>query len=500
MIERLRGRLSRGDSPRFWVIGDVMLDRYYMGSVDRVSPEAPVPVMLLDRIEDKLGGAGNVAQNILALGGRVALAGRVGADEPAERLRALLARAGVLASGLAEDPSAVTTVKLRVLAGAQQLVRIDHERPEPPGSGMLDALLDGLARDLPQPDFVLLSDYAKGVVTCELIERLRRLLPAVPIAVDPKARDYSKYRGADLVTPNEHEAALAAGISVRDDASLLAAAERLSALVPGAAVLITRGPRGMSLLLPPEAARRSTGGAAEPPATSDRRFLDAPAHARHVFDVTGAGDTALAALAVSWASGLSWAERLHVANIAAGIKVGKIGAVPVFLSELLAALAQGACGAKLIERRLLEGLRRSATANGQRLVFTNGCFDVLHVGHLTLLEHARRMGDLLLVGINSDASVRRLKGASRPVHPAAERAALLSGFSCVDFVTIFDEDTPREAILACRPDVLVKGGDYSEATIVGAREVRGWGGQVEVVPLVAGRSSTRLIERGPEER
>jgi D-beta-D-heptose 7-phosphate kinase/D-beta-D-heptose 1-phosphate adenosyltransferase len=497
MLERVRKQLSRGAAPRIWVIGDVMLDRYFLGSVERVSPEAPVPVLLLERSEDKSGGAANVAQNILALGGQAALGGRLGSDEPASCLRQLLRSAGVPTSGLVSEPGAVTTVKQRALAGAQQLLRIDHERSHPLQPATIESLLDGLAADLPQPDLVLLSDYAKGVVSRELLARLRQRLPAVPIFVDPKGRDYTKYVGANLLTPNEAEAALASGVAVRDEPSLLAAAERLAAQVPGAAILVTRSARGMSLLLPTALAERRLDGdqAAERPGGDAARLLSAPAQARRVFDVTGAGDTALAALAVGWGSGLLWPEILHLANVAAGIKVGKVGAVPVYLSEVLAALAHEQPSVKLIERGQLSGLRQSATANGQRLVFTNGCFDILHVGHLRLLEQSRRLGDLLVVAINSDESVRRLKGQARPVNPVDDRASLLSGLECVDFVTVFAEDTPLETILGCRPDVLVKGGDYSEQTIVGAAEVKSWGGRVEVIPLIAGRSSTRLIER-----
>lgn len=481
MLDRLRSRLSANPLPRIWVIGDVMLDRYYIGSVTRVSPEAPVPVLLLERTEDKLGGVANVAQNLLALGAQSALGGRVGADEPAGIVRDLLASAGVRASGLIEKCGAITTVKQRALAGAQQLLRIDKERVEPFDGDAIEALLDGLEADLAEPDLVLLSDYAKGVVSADLLQRLRRRLPTVPVFVDPKGRDYEKYRGCNLITPNELEAQVASGISIRDDDSLRKAAKALHRVLPGTSILITRGARGMSFL---DTAR-----------DGEADLIFAPAQARRVFDVTGAGDTALAALAVGWVTGLNWPEILQIANAAAGIKVGKIGAVPVALSELLATLANEAPSVKFVEGCELSRLRRTTSSNGQRLIFTNGCFDVLHIGHLRLLEQARRMGDLLLVAINSDESVRRLKGPSRPINSAAERAALLAGLECVDLVTIFDEDTPHETILACRPDVLVKGGDYTEQSIVGAQEVRGWGGCVAIIPLVAGRSSSRLIER-----
>jgi D-beta-D-heptose 7-phosphate kinase/D-beta-D-heptose 1-phosphate adenosyltransferase len=486
MSPHLFSEQLRNAKPRIWVLGDVMLDRYLVGHVERVSPEAPVPVLALLRIEDKAGGAANVAQNLIALGAEVALAGRVGDDEAASALRGVLSKAGVRTAGLLREPGAVTTVKQRALAGQQQLLRIDSERTNPIGADTQSACLTALAQELPGPQLIILSDYGKGVVTRALVEELLRLYPQTPIFVDPKGRDYSKYRGVFLITPNELEASLAAGLPISDSASLLAASERLGDQLPGTAILVTQGARGMSLRLP--ASAQGSAGPASKPGT----LIHSPAQARQVFDVTGAGDTALAALAVSWAAGLRWSEMLQVANVAAGIKVGQVGAVPVALSEIIAALHEHE--GKILGRGQLAELRQRLAQAGERLVFTNGCFDVLHIGHLRLLERSRQLGDRLLVAVNSDDSVRRLKGPSRPLNREADRAAMLAALDCVDFVTVFEEDTPKEAILKCRPDVLVKGGDYTLDTVVGAAEVQGWGGQVELIPLVAGQSSTRLIE------
>jgi len=486
MSPHLFSEQLRNAKPRIWVLGDVMLDRYLVGHVERVSPEAPVPVLALLRIEDKAGGAANVAQNLIALGAEVALAGRVGDDEAASALQGVLSKAGVRTAGLLREPGAVTTVKQRALAGQQQLLRIDSERTNPIGADTQSACLTALAQELPAPQLIILSDYGKGVVTRALVEELLRLYPQTPIFVDPKGRDYSKYRGVFLITPNEQEASLAAGLPISDSASLLAASERLGDQLPGTAILVTQGARGMSLRLP-ASAQGSAGPASKPAA-----LIHSPAQARQVFDVTGAGDTALAALAVSWAAGLRWSEMLQVANVAAGIKVGQVGAVPVALSEIIAALHEHE--GKILGRGQLAELRQRLAQAGERLVFTNGCFDVLHIGHLRLLERSRQLGDRLLVAVNSDDSVRRLKGPSRPLNREADRAAMLAALDCVDFVTVFEEDTPKEAILKCRPDVLVKGGDYTLDTVVGAAEVQGWGGQVELIPLVAGQSSTRLIE------
>lgn len=476
MLEHLRNSPAR--PPRLWVVGDVMLDRYLVGSVDRVSPEAPVPVLLHSSTQDRLGGAANVAINLGALGGVAALGGVLGRDAAGDCVLALLAAAQVRTGGLLRLERAQTTTKQRALCGAQQLLRIDSEQRVQLTGAEIEQMLAGLWAELPEPDVILVSDYAKGVVSRDFMQQLLQRAGATPVFVDPKGRDYAPYVGATVITPNEREAALAAGIEIRDEVTLHAAALRLREQLPGTAILITRGAKGMSLL------------AADSPA-----LLHSPAQARRVFDVTGAGDTALAALSLMRAFGLSWPDALHIANVAAGIAVSKIGTSPVYRSELLSALAHEETSVKLIERAGLAELRQTTLQLGQRLVFTNGCFDILHVGHLRLLEKARQLGDVLVVAVNSDASVKRLKGDSRPINPQKERAALLAGLECVDFVTIFDEDTPLLAILACQPDVLVKGGDYSEATIVGAPEVRARGGRVEVVPLVAGRSTTGVLQR-----
>ncbi len=476
MMEQLRNQLTRGIPPRLWVIGDVMLDRYLNGSVERVSPEAPVPVLLLGGTQDRAGGAANVAQNIVALGGQVALGGALGQDEGGNALLRLLSAQEIGVSGMLRRAAGITTVKLRALAGSQQLLRIDQEQPTSLSASEITALLDGLAADLPGPDIVVVSDYSKGLISPELLAHLRSRVAGTPIFVDPKGRDYSRYKGVALITPNEREAALASGIEIRDEDSLRAAATRLSQLLPGTEILITRSARGMSLL-------RRNGD-----------LHHAPAQARRVFDVTGAGDTALATLAVVRAHKIDWPDALHVANVAAGIAVSKIGAVPVHFTELLSVLAHEQSGIKLIERRGLPELRKTLNMFERRLVFTNGCFDLLHVGHLRLLQEARALGDALIVAVNSDASVRRLKGAKRPVTRQEERAALLAGLEAVDYVTIFEEDTPLQTVLACRPDILVKGGDYTPETIVGRAEVESWGGRVATIPLVEGRSTTKILE------
>jgi D-beta-D-heptose 7-phosphate kinase/D-beta-D-heptose 1-phosphate adenosyltransferase len=475
MLESLREKMS-APPPKIWVIGDIMLDRYLLGTVGRVSPEAPVPVLLLSETSSRLGGAANVAQNIVALGGQVALGGLSGSDAAGDELQTLLAEAQVGCRGVVRSPSAVTTVKQRALASGQQLLRIDREQPRACVSDEVVRIVAGLAQDLSDPDVIVLSDYNKGVITTELIAQLRMRHPNVPIFVDPKVRDVSRYTGVQLIKPNEREAALASGVEIRDEASLRQALLRIQMQLPGTRILITRGAQGMALL------------------GEDGQLVQAPAQARRVFDVTGAGDVAIATLAMARAWELDWPDALRVANAASGIAVGKIGAAPVYAAELASALSRDQFGLKLLRRSALPELRRTASALGQRIVFTNGCFDLLHIGHLRLLEEARAMGDLLVVAVNDDASVRRLKGKDRPINCEQDRAALLAGLEAVDFVTVFEEDTPLETVLALRPDVLVKGGDYTLEQIVGADEVLGWGGRVNIVPFVIGRSTTRIIE------
>jgi D-beta-D-heptose 7-phosphate kinase/D-beta-D-heptose 1-phosphate adenosyltransferase len=473
-LDELRQRWAERP-PRLWVVGDVMLDRYVLGAVDRVSPEAPVPVLRVAQRLERAGGAANAALNARTLGATVALGGLIGDDEPGARLCQLVRERDVTLGGCVRG-AGPTTTKLRALAGAQQLLRIDEELRAPLTDAQRRQIVDGLAAELPQPDVVLVSDYDKGVVSSELMARLAAATTA-PIFVDPKGRDYRRYVGAAAIMPNEREAQLASGVEIVDELTLQKAATRLHELVPGAHVIVTRGARGMTARL------------------SDGSVVHRPARARQTFDVTGAGDSAIAALVLGRAAGLDWPDALHVANLAGGIAVGKIGAAPVWAEELFAALGHEDFSLKLVDRRGLGELRRTAEVLGQRLVFTNGCFDLLHVGHLKLLQAARAMGDHLVVAVNSDESVRRLKGAERPIVGERERALLLTGLESVGSVTLFAEDTPLQAILACRPDVLVKGGDYTVDRIVGAREVQSWGGEVRIVPTVAGHSTSDTVAK-----
>ncbi len=488
MIEEPREAIQRIEHKwsglRLLVVGDVMLDKYIWGDVGRISPEAPVPIVRATHQSDQPGGAANVAMNVSRLGASAVLVGFAGADENRGLLDACL-RANGIESALVESAGFPTIAKTRIVGGRQQMLRLDSERLGARSQEDYDRLLTLALKHLPDAQAVVLSDYAKGVLSpavCQgLICEARRL--GIPVLVDPKSADFERYRGATTVCPNLSELAVASREDAKDLKTLLIAAEGMVSAFGLEFLTVTLSERGIALVRP-------------------GNRLIAPALVRQVFDVSGAGDTVIAVLALSLASGLGPETAVQLANLAAGIVVGKVGTVPVEKHELLAALAPeiALSGDKVVTREELAGRVARWRADGERVVFTNGCFDLLHWGHISLLEQARRAGDRLIVGINSDASVRALKGPSRPVVGEHERARVLAALAAVDVVTVFGEPTPLELILLARPDVIVKGGDYNVETVVGAREVQSWGGQVKIVPTVEGFSTTRLIERGASGR
>jgi len=472
-----------GEPPRVLVVGDLMLDRYLWGDVERISPEAPVPVVRLHRETERMGGAANVAANLAGLGLRAVLAGYVGDDANGERLARMCAETGIDAHGLVVSGNHSTIAKTRVIGGHQQMLRIDREEVTPYLAEDRAALAErvlGLLRERP-PAAVILSDYAKGVLDGELCRRLIDAARArgIPVLVDPKGRDYAKYAGATTLTPNKKEAAEACGVPARDIDAVLAGAGRLAAELNLEFMTVTRGEEGISLI--------GAQGVEHLPAT-----------ARQVFDVSGAGDTVIATLAAGLVAGLAPAAACGLANLAAGIVVGQVGTVPIARDELLHAIevedaveqADKICQPDVLMRRA-----RAWRARGERLVFTNGCFDLLHAGHVTYLEQARKQGDRLIVGLNTDRSVSALKGPSRPVIHENDRARVLAALEAVDAVLLFDEDTPIELIRALRPDVLVKGSDYTEEQVVGAADVKSWGGRVALIDFLPGRSSTTILNR-----
>jgi D-beta-D-heptose 7-phosphate kinase/D-beta-D-heptose 1-phosphate adenosyltransferase len=475
---------SRFTAARVLVLGDIMLDCHIRGEVTRISPEAPVPVVRVVSRSWSPGGAANVATNLSELGLTVELVGALGADDAGTRLQELLRSRAIIADGLVADPRFATIVKTRVIGGHHQMLRIDDELPGGLEQATLSALVARVEARLDGLGALVISDYAKGVCAPALCAAVIRAARArgIPVLVDPKGRDFSKYAGATTITPNTGELAQASGADPSDHHKLVQGGAELRRRLGLDFLTFTRGEHGIALI-------------------DGDEVHQIPATAREVFDVSGAGDTVIAVLAACLAArdaGLSHLDAVRLANLAAGIVVAKVGTVSVHLDELLASLDAdlgGAGGGKVLT--LSEAQARCARwrALGERVVFTNGCFDLLHAGHVGLLEHARQHGDRLVVGLNADASVRALKGASRPINHQADRASVLAGLAAVDAVVVFPEETPLELIRALRPEVLVKGADYREDQVVGATEVRSWGGRVVLVPLLDGRSTSAAITR-----
>ena len=481
LIETVRDRF--GDTGQWvLVVGDLMLDRYFIGEVERISPEAPVPVILVKQQNERAGGAANVAANLAQLGVPTRLAGCVGNDIDGQALLRLVNGMGIATDGVLLSSHRPTTTKTRMMGGHQQMLRLDQENRAPfntEESAQLEALV--MQQLAARPALIILSDYAKGVLAASLcsafINEARKL--NIPVLVDPKGHDYSKYRGATALTPNKRETAEACRVDANDNDALMQAAAELRKSLDLDFFAVTRGEEGISVI-------------------GDDTMLHIPATAKQVVDVSGAGDTVIATLAAGLIGGLDAPEAFHLANIAAGVVVGKVGTVPIAQEELLQALltqesaaqADKICDLPSLKARVLNWRK-----HGERIVFTNGCFDLLHAGHVTYLEAARKTGDRLVLGLNTDRSVRALKGPTRPVIHELDRARVLAALEAVDAVILFDDDTPLALIEAIRPDVLVKGSDYSENEVVGGAEVKSWGGRIALIPIVPGRSTSGIIEK-----
>jgi len=463
------------------VVGDLMLDRHVWGGVSRISPEAPVPIVKVSRESETAGGAGNVALNAADLGLEVAVCGFVGDDPAGERLCAIMEQAGVRVRGIVRA-GARTTTKTRIIGGHQQMLRLDEEDTAEAERQDYERLLEAVRREVAEGvSAVVLSDYAKGALSENVCRALVALCRerAIPVFVDPKGVDYARYSGATAITPNRAELAAVGRVESPDLDALIAAGEAVRRDLGAEFVLVTLGENGLALIRP---------GSAE----------HIPAVARDVFDVTGAGDTVIAALAAGVAAGLRLEDAVRLANMAAGVVVGKAGTATVKRTELLDAIALGQArllSDKICTLDMLLGRVARWRSQGEVIGFTNGCFDVLHAGHVTYLQKARAEADKLIVGLNSDKSVRRLKGPGRPIVPQEQRAIVLAALSSVDAVVVFDQDTPIELINAIKPEVLVKGSDYTEDRVVGAREVKSWGGRVVLVPLVEGQSTSGIVSR-----
>ncbi len=476
-------QISRLAAGRVLVVGDTMVDHYVTGRVSRVSDEAPVPIIHVSDERWTAGGAANVAANIAALGARAVLVGVTGEDAAASTLSDILsAQKGRIDARLVKDAGRPTTLKTRYMGGQHQIVRVDREQAGAISKETEDALIRAIEDLAPACGAVMISDYAKGALTDRVLAAAIAAgrKAGVPVIVDPKRADWSAYTGASVITPNRKELALATQAPCATDADCAAAAG-IAIKATGAAILLTRSENGMSLFR-----------ASEPP-------LHLSARAREVFDVSGAGDTVAAATALSLASGLKLETAMQIANVAAGVVVGKRGTATASPADLLAEIGSGnrglggAPGALSLAdaKKLREGWAREGLTVG----FTNGCFDILHAGHVALLREAAAACDRLVVALNTDASVRALKGAERPVQPEAVRASVMAALRGVDAVVLFGEQTPLELIRELQPDVLVKGADYAEDQIVGADIVRARGGRIVRVTLVDGQSTTKIIEK-----
>jgi D-beta-D-heptose 7-phosphate kinase/D-beta-D-heptose 1-phosphate adenosyltransferase len=476
--------LERDLRPRILLVGDVMLDRYVWGDVERISPEAPIPILRIGRREHRLGGAGSVAAMLAALGAQTILAAAVGDDDEGRQVRSLLDNLDInhrLVLTAADRP---TTLKERLLGRAQQryphqMMRVDRESEEPIPSAAAESILSGIARSIDEVDLVLISDYNKGVCKGEMIARLVRLAQAagVPVLADPvKDANYHRYAGCTCITPNRAEAGRALGTRIRTPQEGIEAGRRL--LDFGVqSVVVTLDRDGMAWV-----------------DRSGRRQLF-PARPRQVCDITGAGDMVLAVLGYMLAARADPAAAIEVANVAGGLEVERLGVVPLSRREILAELAPAAAGPKVLSLDQLDAVLARCRAAGKRIVMTNGCFDLLHPGHVATLEEARNQGDCLLVAVNSDRSVRELKGLGRPIIDQQGRAGMLAAMACVDYVVVFDEPSVQGLVQRVLPDVLVKADQYTLDEVVGHEAVLRNGGRVATVPTMPEYSTTGLIDK-----
>jgi len=471
--------LAKFDQCRLLVVGDLMIDEYVWGSVDRISPEAPVQVVAVVSEEYTLGGSGNVAHNLVSLGAKVVLLGVVGTGKDGRLLLNKLHDLGVDSRGIVQEPGRPTTKKTRVIADHQQVVRIDRETKKNISAQTFDALAKLAEEIIPEVDVILISDYGKGLVTRELIAHVVKLAGAcgIPSVADPKGLDFTKYAGVSVLTPNKREASLAAGLEIGNDKSLAAAGAALLQKAAVEKLLITCGKDGMIFFEP----------GCKPYKIST--------HAREVYDVSGAGDTVVAVLGLGLAAGLTFRNAVKLANTAAGIVVGKVGTATVTRKELALALKQATEDTALKHKTLdeLADISKKLRKSRKRIVLTNGCFDLLHVGHIKLFSASKQLGDVLIVAIDDDDAVRRLKGANRPVISSAERVGILSALNSVDYVVVFAASELEKVIEAVRPDVLTKGSNYDWEEVQGRQLVEKFGGRVELIPITADISSTKII-------
>jgi len=474
--------ISKFEKCHILVIGDLMIDEYVWGEVDRISPEAPVQVVSVLRDSVTLGGAGNVVNNLVALGAQVTVAGVLGAGANADLLMKMFRELGVDTAGVTQDPTRPTTKKTRIIGGHQHVLRIDRETKQEISEEQVNTLVRFAKDRIGAFDLILVSDYGKGLLSETL---LRQIIDVANqnkkrIIVDPKGLNFRKYAGATAITPNKKEASLAAGIEIVDDASLEAAGEKLLRDIPVQMVLMTCGKEDMVLFEQGKEPYRIMIG-----------------EARQVFDVSGAGDTVVSVLGLGLASGCSFRQAAAIANVAAGIVVEKVGTATVSIKELQSAL-EPSIEALATKQKTLSDLiliTDRLRAGGKTIVMTNGCFDLLHVGHIKLLSASKKMGDVLIAAIDDDESVRALKGKDRPIIAAQERIRIISALDCVDYVTLFSTRELGDLIEALRPDVLTKGSNYTNQTVFGREIVEKFGGRVALIPMTEAVSSTGVINQ-----
>jgi D-beta-D-heptose 7-phosphate kinase / D-beta-D-heptose 1-phosphate adenosyltransferase len=481
--------VHRLGQPQVLVVGDLMLDRYVWGDAERISQEAPVILLHADKREERLGGASSVATMLRALGARVAVTGVVGNDFDGARIRQTLGDLGIDHGGVLNDCHRPSTVKERYIGRAaqrhpQQLLRVDYETRQPVAAPIETALCDMAKTLVRKTDIVLISDYDKGVCTPPVMQAIVAAARnrGIRVVADPiRHADYTKYRGCSSMTPNRFEAGLATAKTIQRNEHALEAAAQLMTALEMEAGIVTLDKDGMAL------------------AHRDGRRQIFPTRPRQVYDITGAGDMVMSVLAMALAAGADYDPAIRLANVAGGLEVEKIGVATVTRDEILRDLlhegGQSSGKSKVLPLQLLTRALESRRRLGQRIVFTNGCFDVLHAGHVQYLQEARQQGDLLVVGLNSDASVRTLKGPTRPIHPVEARASVLAGLGAVDYVTVFDAPTPIELIETIGPDVLVKGADYAATDVVGAEVVKARGGRVHLAQLKDGYSSSAILRK-----
>jgi len=463
-------------TPKLLVIGDLMIDHYLWGSCERISPEAPVQVVNVTKESSVLGGAGNVINNLNALGAQVDVISVIGGCEISDELKALLSDINVDTQYLITQKDRITSKKSRIIAAHQQVVRYDRESTDEISSESQKSILDHFEKNISNYDAVLLSDYGKGVLTTELTQSLISIANKhnKKVLVDPKGLDYSKYKGAYLLTPNKKEASEATQINIKDDASLLQAITQLKTQCDLSVSIITLSEQGVAIY--------------------DDNLRTHPTVAREVFDVTGAGDTVLASLGFALACDYDIDSAVEFSNLTAGIVVGKIGSATATLNEIIeyeSSLNKSSCDAHIKTLDEITALSTELKSRGKKIVFTNGCFDILHAGHVRYLETAKSYGDVLILGLNSDRSVKALKGESRPINTQLDRAYILAALEAVDYVVVFDEDTPYDLIKAIKPHVLVKGSDYEGKEVVG----QDIADELKLVQFVDGKSTTKTIEK-----